>query len=280
VKRTPANVLLIAAGNAVAVIVALGILAWFTIGRDHSKLRDALVGTTPGIDSSGIQVIPFETHDPKPQVPPRVAVSVPKPDPEPPKPNEAAIVSKLREFEQAGDYAAALRATLRESASLSERERDELLMWLSERQASTAFPTLFMISRTHQDAGRTEDAAKWYMAASLCGLIDASRFADPTANDAVKELERQFGDIRQRLRQDGGLRVEAVRFALELEESISDRQPAMWIAAHAKETVAGESAAVLDDAAWQAKRIEYRTMFTNFLDRAAKLSVVELDWDF
>jgi hypothetical protein len=32
-KRTPVNALLIAAGNAAAVIIALAVFAWFTLGR-------------------------------------------------------------------------------------------------------------------------------------------------------------------------------------------------------------------------------------------------------
>lgn len=269
-KRTPLNVLLIAAGNAAAVIVALALLAWFTVGRERKKLEQQLADAAP------IEVIPFETA-PQP-TPARVT-------PQPPALAEPAadapiIVRQLADFERAGDYAAALQATLRDAASLSASERDQLISWLASRQDSAAFPTLFMLARTHQDAGHTDEAAKWYMAGSLTGLIDAARFADSSAGEAVRDIEAQFTDIRTRLRQDPALRVEAVQFALEAEERLIARQAPLWIAARAQTAVAGEPAQLLPADEWEAKRKGYRDMFRGFLDRAGRMSVVELDWDF
>jgi hypothetical protein len=137
-----------------------------------------------------------------------------------------------------------------------------------------------MLARTHQDAGRTDEAAKWYMAGSLTGLIDAARFADASAGEAVRDIESQFTDIRTRLRQDPALRVEAVQFALEAEERLIARQAPLWIAAQAQTAVAGEPAPLLPANEWEAKRKGYRDMFRGFLDRAGRMSVVELDWNF
>ena len=270
VKRTPLNVLLIAAGNAAAVIVALALLAWFTVGRERKKLEQQLADATP------IEVIPFEAH---PQATP-LGVTAPTASLPEPAADAPIIVRQLADFERAGDYAAALQATLRESASLSASERDQLIAWLAGRQDSAAFPTLFMLARTHQDAGRTDEAAKWYMAGSLTGLIDAARFADASAGEAVRDIESQFTDIRTRLRQDPALRVEAVQFALDAEERLSARQAPLWIAAQAQTAVAGEPAPLLPANEWEAKRKGYRDLFRGFLDRAGRMSVVELDWNF
>lgn len=269
-KRTPLNVLLIAAGNAAAVIVTLALLAWFTVGKERKKLERQLAETPP------IEVIPFETGT---QVSAPTTI-VPSPAVREPSPDAPAIVRALADFERAGDYAAELQATLQESASLSTLERDQLILWLEDRQDSAAFPTLFMLARTHQDAGRTDEAAKWYMAGSLTGLIDAARFADVTAGEAVRDIESQFTDIRIRLRQDTALRVESVQFALDAEERLLARQAPLWIAARAQSAVAGEPAQMLPTSEWEDKRKNYRDMFRGFLDRAGRMSVVELDWDF
>jgi hypothetical protein len=275
VKRTPVNVLLIAAGNAAAVIVTLAVLAWLTIGRERKKLEQQLA------EAPAIEVIPIEGITQQPTSIPTLT-SEPKQPAKPPAPSIDApvIVRQLANFEEAGDYASALQATLRDSASLSAAEREQLIAWLNSRQDSAAFPTLFMLARTHQDAGRTDDAAKWYMAGSLVGLIDAARFDDGSAGDAVREIEAQFTDIRQRLRQDPSLRVLAVQFALDIEEKLATRQAPLWIAARAQSAVAGEPAQMVPNEQWEAKRQGYRTMFGGFVERAGKMSVVELDWDF
>ncbi|HLP84577.1 MAG TPA: hypothetical protein VK157_09530 [Phycisphaerales bacterium] len=274
-KRTPANVLLIAAGNAAAVIVALAVLAWFTVGRERKKLEQQLASNEP------ITVIPFDMGSGDGTQPPLPLGQPPKIDLTPePSPDAPAIVRELASFEQAGDYAAALQATLRDSASLNDAEREQLIAWLTTRKDSAAFPTLFMLARTHQDAGRSDDAAKWYMAGSLMGLIDAARFEDASAGDAVREIEAQFSDIRQRLRQDSALRVQAVTFALDIESQLAQRQAPVWIAARAQSAVAGEPAKLLSTEDWDAKRKAYRDLFAGFVERSGKMSVVELGWAF
>lgn len=222
-------------------------------------------------------VIPFDTSA-QPVViaetkPERVVVPVPAAD-------APAIVRSLADFEIAGDYAAALKATLRDVADLSESDREKLVAWLEARKDSTAFPTLFMLARTHQDAGRGEDAAKWYMAGSLMGLIDAARFGDGSASNAVREVEAQFSDIRQRLRQDSTPRLQAATFSLEIEEQLASRQAPLWIAARVQSAVAGDPTPLLAPADWEAKGKNYHDMFRGFVERAGKMSVVELVWDF
>lgn len=271
--------LLIAAGNAAAVIVALAVLAWFTVGRERKKLEQQLASNEP------ITVIPFDMGPGDGNQPP---LPLGQPLGQPPKidltsspsPDAPAIVRELASLEQAGDYAAALQATLHDSASLSDAEREQLIAWLTTRKDSAAFPTLFMLARTHQDAGRSEDAAKWYMAGSLMGLIDAARFEDASAGDAVREIEAHFSDIRQRLRQDSALRVQAVTFALDIESQLAQRQAPVWIAARAQSAVAGEPAKLLSTEDWDAKRKSYRDLFAGFVERSGKMSVIELGWAF
>lgn len=145
----------------------------------------------------------------------------------------------------------------------NEMRRGELLTWLHANESSGKMPVLFTIARVHSSGENIESAAKWYMAASITGLIDASRCQDPAAAKAVSQLEEQFQDVRSYLRADAALRRNAVKFALEVEERLKDREPATWIAAH---TTSSTGNVFVSDEEWAARRERYRKSLQGYLE--------------
>ncbi len=145
----------------------------------------------------------------------------------------------------------------------NEMRRGELLTWLHAHETSGKMPILFTIARIHAASDNIESAAKWYMAASITGLLDASRCQDPQAAKAVRQLEEQFPDVRSYLKADAALRRNAVKFALEVEERLKNREPATWIAAH---TTSSTGSAFVTDPEWQTRREQYRKALQGYLE--------------
>lgn len=166
-----------------------------------------------------------------------------------------------------GKYEDAIVFAYGEAPKLAGRDNDlrrgELLTWLHAHENSGKMPVLFTIAKLHASGENIESAAKWYMAASITGLLDASRCQDPEAAKAVRQLEEQFQDVRGYLKADGALRRSAVKFALDVEERLKNREPATWIASH---TTSSTGSAFVNDVEWQAKREQYRKALQGYVD--------------
>lgn len=190
-----------------------------------------------------------------------------QPETVPTPPVMQTMTQKLDAFVAQGKYEDAIVFAYGEAPKLSGRDnemrRGELLTWLHTQENSGKMPVLFTIARLHGSSDNIESAAKWYMAASITGLLDVARCQDPEAAKAVKQLEEQFTDVRSYLKADAALRKSAVKFALDVEERLKNREPATWIAAHTTSTT---GSAFITDVEWQARREQYRKALQGYVE--------------
>lgn len=161
----------------------------------------------------------------------------------------AAVKVNLDAMEQAGEFPGLTELLLRGSRGMSEGERAAALEWLEGRQNNGRMPVLFLMARLHQRAGNKDEAAKWFMAASVVGRIDAGGCEDKTAMQHVAAMESHFPDVRILLKEDAAKAKRLAREALELEEKLKGREKPEWMAGNG---------GFLGDAAYGEKRTKMR----------------------
>ena len=189
------------------------------------------VGSLLGV---GVAVIAFAGRRPAP-----ASASPPPPAPTraaavpPPRAPESNFIAALRRHEANGDWVEFCVLAFNEASTISAPDRPGALELLNRHQANGGFPALFCIARHHWFAGDKDEACRWFLRASVVGSIDAQRCTDPTSRQAVHAVRAHFAPLAEHLKGvDRAKQTRWVREALDFEQTIADREPARWIAAH------------------------------------------------
>ena len=264
------RILLTAIGAAVGLVV-LALAGLYILGSQVKARR--LASAAAAIAPSA----PIPSANPRTSTPTPAASAIPTPDPIANSATNPAIavtasapsdsstfLAHFESLEAANNHADLAVEVFQSAGNYTKVQRDQLITWFTARATDGRMPSLFIIAKLREMNGDDDDAMKWLSAAHLTAQLDGLRCSDVTARSAAPAMARQFAALAQRQAKNLDLRRRANTFALDYEDSIKDRKPAIWIANHGlaafKPASAGASPWVADDA-WQKQREELRAAF-------------------
>lgn len=142
------------------------------------------------------------------------------------------VVARIEALEHSREYGELGAMIINDAGKMSAADRAALIAWLEPRQRWGRVPVLFLLSRLYEAQGEMARAAEYYAAAGIAYRIDAKCIADKTAHGAVGIIEMHLPKVREHLANNPREIVRSLRWGLEYEERLKDREPAYWIAAH------------------------------------------------
>lgn len=200
----------------------------------------------------------------------------PRPQPRPARPADApsSFLETLRKHEQVNNWVELGVLALSDSGDAPPADRRAAIDLLKRHTTNGGFPALFAVAHHQWLLGDKEAACRSFVRASVVGVIDAQRCTDTTARQAVSVIRARFVGLAGHLKSvPAETKVVWTREALDFEASISDREPARWIAAHGMKAAfpAGEAApageAFLSDEDWAAARQRTRESILGSLSK-------------
>jgi hypothetical protein len=109
---------------------------------------------------------------------------------------------------------------------------------IKDRPENFAPPVFYVLSNVLFERGEKDDATFWYYAGQLRARFDANRCADATARQAVRELNRRFGqEINQYAFQDMSKLEALIPRVVEWDRRTPHRYDHRWINLHGMEAM-------------------------------------------
>ncbi len=261
---------LIGAGVLAAGFVGLLVLGLTLSAAGYGGRRAQAAGRSSNAAPSASPVSPNGTavaanlvHQPAPNATGTHASA--QPSSEQPPSTTSGLTARLDALEQGGKFVDIGLLLFQQAATLSPADRAAAIKWLTARRLSGRMPVLFLIARLHDVAGDSEQAGKWFLAASCIGRIDAQRCDDRSAGQAVPAMESHFPAVRTALRADKAKAEKWARAALAMEEELKDREPPYWIAAHGLAAFTSKAPSFIGEEAWADHRQKCRESLTSSL---------------
>lgn len=191
----------------------------------------------------------------------------------PSAPAPSPFVDALRRHERVNNWVELGVLALSDVPDLSPADRRGAIELLARHSTNGGFPALFAVAHHQWLLGDKEAACRSFIKASVVGVIDAQRCTDATARQAVSVIRARFGPLAAHLKTLPRETTTAwTREALDFEESIADREPARWIAAHGIKAAfappgGAADAAFLPDEEWAAARERARASIVGSLPK-------------
>jgi hypothetical protein len=131
----------------------------------------------------------------------------------------------------------------------NDEEQQRTIERIKDRPENFAPPVLYALANVLFQRGQKDDAAFWFYAGQLRARFDANRCADVTARQAVRELNRSFGqEINQYAFQDLPKLEALIPRVVEWDRRTPHRYDHRWINLHGMEAIrsglAGKSSAL------------------------------------
>jgi hypothetical protein len=142
------------------------------------------------------------------------------------------IVASLEALEAQGEFGQLGAHIFNNAQTMTANQRTQVREWLEARLGWSRVPVLFLLSRIHEADGDMAKAAEYFAAGGVAYRIDAQCVIDRTGRGAVEILQEHMPRVREYIGKTKGEIARVVRWGLDKEEELKDREPAAWIVAH------------------------------------------------